>query len=137
MASGEVHDAIKAYLTSSWLTIPTRWENDVLDPLPAAFLDVEMTGTAYSQQSIGASRQADNRWDEEGVLWLHVLVKVNTGASTVRAYAKSLADLFRGLRLMNDSLEFTDAFIGKGSPGHEDGMYFRVSVYINWRRMEA
>jgi hypothetical protein len=96
-----------------------------------------MTGTFYGQESIGASRQEDNRWDEEGVLWLHTLVKINTGGSTVRAYAKQLADLFRGLRLLSDSLEFQDAFIGRGQTGHEDGMYYRVSVYINWRRMEA
>lgn len=137
MASGEVHDAIKAYLQSNWTTTPIRFENDPVDSLPEAFVDIEMTGTLYGQESIGASHQEDNRWDEEGVLWVHVLVKINTGGSTVRTYAKSLADLFRGLLLMNDSLEFRDAFIGRGQTGHEAGMYYRVSVYINWRRMEA
>lgn len=137
MASGEVHDAIKAYLQSNWTTTDIRFENTALDPLPSEFVDIEMTGTLYGQQSIGASHQADNRWDEEGVLWIHVLVAANSGGSTVRAYAKSLADLFRGLTLMNDTLEFRDAFIGRGQPGHENGLYYRVSVYINWRRMEA
>lgn len=137
MASGAVHDAIRTYLQSNWTTTSIRFENTALDPLPESFVDVEMTGTAYGQQSIGASLQEDNRWDEEGVLLLHVLVKINTGGSTVRTYAMSLANLFRGLLLLNDSLEFRDAFIGKGQPGHEDGMYYRVSVYVNWRRMEA
>src|SRR5258706_9306764 len=118
MASGAVFDAIRKFLdgtggNGAWQTIPIRWENEPLDPLPVSFVDVEMTGTAYGQQSIGASRQQDNRWDEEGVVWLHVLVKINTGGSVVRTYAKSLADLFRGLTLLNGSLEFRDAFIGR------------------------
>lgn len=142
MASGAVFSAIRTYLdgtggNGAWQTTPIRWENEPLYPLPDTFVDVEMTGTSYGQQSIGASHQEDNRWDEEGVLWLHVLVKLNTGGATVRTYAKSLADLFRGRTLLNNSLEFRDSFIGKGQPGHEDGVYYRVSVYINWRRMEA
>jgi hypothetical protein len=142
VASGAVFDAIRSYFDGSggngaWTTTPIRWENEAIDPLPATFVDVEMTGTAYGQQSIGASPQAANRWDEEGVLWLHVLVKINTGGSLVRTYAKELADLFRGLTLLSNSLEFRDAFIGKGQTGHEDGTYYRVSVYINWRRIDA
>lgn len=142
MASGAVFDAIKTFLdgtggNGAWQTTAVRWENEPLDPLPDEFVDVEMTGTMYGQVSIGASSQEDNRWDEEGVLWLHVLVPVNSGGSTCRTYAKSLADLFRGLTLLSGSLEFRDAFIGKGQPGHEDGTKYRLSVYINWRRMEA
>lgn len=136
MASGAVFDAIKAYLQSNWTTTPIRFENEQFD-LVETFVDVEMTGTYYGQESFGASLQEDNRWDEEGVLWLHSLVKINTGGSAVRTQAKALADLFRGLLLINDSLEFRDAFIGRGQPGFEDGMYYRVSTYINWRRMEA
>lgn len=142
MASGAVFDAIRTYLdgtggNGAWTTNPIRWENEPLDPLPASFTDVEMTGTAYAQQTIGASRQKDNRWDEEGVLWLHSLVVTNTGGSLVRTNAKALADLFRGTTLLNGSLEFREAFIGRGQPGFEDGMYYRVSTYINWRRMDA
>lgn len=141
MASGAVFDAIRTFLdgtggNGSWTTTPIRWENEPYDPT-AAFVDVEMTGTAYGQESIGAVTQAANRWDEEGVLWLHVLVPINTGGSLARTYAKELADLFRGRLLLNDSLEFRDAFIGRGQTGFEDGAFYRVSVYINWRRMDA
>jgi hypothetical protein len=143
MASGAVFSAIRTFLdgtggNGAWQTTPVRWENEALYPLPTNFVDVEMTGTSYGQQSIGASRQHDNRWDEEGVLWIHVLVPINTGGFVARTYAKSLADLFRGLTLAtNGSLEFKDAFIGRGQPGFEDGGYYRVSVYINWRWMDA
>lgn len=141
MASGAVFDAIRTFLdgtggNGSWTTTPIRWENEPYDPT-AEFVDVEMTGTAYGQQSIGASTQAANRWDEEGVLWLHVLVPINTGGSLARTHAKALADKFRGLTLLSNSLEFRDAFIGRGQTGFEDGAFYRVSVYINWRRMDA
>lgn len=145
MASGAVYDAIRSYLdgtggNGAWTVTPIRWENEPLDPLPESFVDVEMTGTMYDRQSIGAFTVAhgdQNRWDEEGTLWLHVLVKINTGGSTVRTYAKSLADLFRGKLLLNDSLEFREAFIGRGQPGFEDGNFYRLTVYVNWRRMDA
>lgn len=142
MASGAVFDAIRTFLdgtggNGAWQQTPIRWENEPLDPLPDTFVDVEMTGTMYDQMSIGTSTQAANRWDEEGVLWLHVLVKINTGGSVARTYCKSLADLFRGLTLLSDSLEFKAAFIGRGQPGFEDGNYYRISTYINWRRMDA
>ena len=136
MASGAVFDAIKTYLTANWVTTPIRFENEPFE-LDGPFVDVEMTGTFYGQMSIGASRQQDNRWDEEGVLWLHALVPINTGGSVVRTHAKQLADLFKGTKLLNESLEFRDAFIGRGQAGFEDGMYFRISTYINWRRMDA
>jgi hypothetical protein len=137
MASGVVYGAIKTYLQSNWTSTPLRFENETFQLTGVPFVAVEMTGTLYGQESIGANTQAQNRWDEEGVLWLHVNVLMGTGGSTPRTYAKQLADLFRGLLLVNGSLEFKDAFIGRGQPGHEDGAYYRVSVYINWRRMDA
>ncbi len=134
MATGPVFDAVKAFLTSNWTTTYIRFENEPYDPDGVTpFVDVEMTGTAYGQQSIGAGRQQDNRWDEEGQLWLHVLVPSNTGGSTVRTYAKQIADLFKGLTLINGNLEFRDAFIGRGQPGFENGTYYRVSVYQKYR----
>jgi hypothetical protein len=145
LASGAVYDAIRLYLdggpdspgTGAWQTTPIRWENEPLDPLPDVFVDVEMTGTMYDQMSLGANQQKDNRWDEEGTIWLHVLVPDNSGGSVARTYCKSLADLFRGLTLLSGSLEFKEAFIGRGQAGFEDGNYFRITTYCNWRRMDA
>jgi hypothetical protein len=137
MASGPVFDAVKSFLETNWTATPLRFENEPFELTGVAFVDVEMTGTAYGQESIGASLQNDNRWDEEGVLWLHVLVPVNTGGSQVRTYAKQIADLFRGLTLISGGLEFRDAFIGRGQPGFEDGAYYRVSVYQKYRWMDV
>jgi len=152
MASSVVFDAIKTYLTEQWLTSPLQFENepeiDKTDPATrpgtpespvqnAPWVMVEMTGTLYGQQSIGAATQATNRWDEEGQLWLHVFVPTGTGGHTARLHAKSLADLFRGTTLSGGSLEFMDAQIGMGEPGGADGAWFSVSVVLDWRYIEA
>lgn len=145
MASGAVYDAIRARLIASWSTTPIAFENEDTDTagnvIPPntqiPWIDVEMTGTLYGQESIGASLQADNRWDEEGILFLHVLVPSGEGAHDARTYAKSLADIFRGLTLLSGSLEFRDAFIGRGVPGRRDGNWFSITVSIEWRRMDA
>lgn len=146
MASAEVYDAIRTYLLSAWTSTPIAFENENVDqngnevpPNPAhPWVDVEMTGTLYGQQSIGASVQADNRWDEEGVLFLHVLVESGSGSRTARQHAKALADLFRGKNdLLAGNLEFLDAFLGSGRPGRREGNWFEIPVAIEWRRVEA
>ena|SRR3990167_302704 len=142
MASNTVYDAIKARLDpvegGSWSTTPIRWENDSLaDPTDDHWIYVEMTGTLYAQMSIGAGAQTDNRFDEEGLLWIHVMAKTGIGTQTARQYAKQIADIFRGVTLLSGNLEFLDARIGRGVPGESDGQWWRLPIEIEWRRMEA
>lgn len=154
MAADAVYDAIKSYLqtaanvavladVSTGAIPPFRFENETFTPptdsagSPLPWIAVALTGVLYGQQSIGASRQADNRWDETGHLWLPVFVEVGTGSSRPRQIAKLLADIFRGLTLISDTLEFQDAFIGEGSPAPEEGNYYQLPVVIEWRRVEA
>lgn len=143
MASDVVSEAIKKHLQDNWTKTPIQFENEKKVPvadargMPTPWVMVEYTGNLYGQQSIGASRQADNRWDEEGKLFIHVFAPAGTGGKTPRMYAKQLADLFRGTLLVNDTLEFRDASIGLGEAGDEKGNWFRISTEIDWRRMEA
>lgn len=139
MASDTVYDAIRAHLETYWSATTIAWENEGFEKPepPAPWVMVEVTGDLYAQMSIGAGNQAENRWDEEGELLMHVMVPAGTGARTARHHAKSLADLFRGALLIDDTLEFLDASIGMGQPGDEDGMWWRVSVSVDWRRLEA
>jgi hypothetical protein len=139
VASNTVYDAVQAYLLANWTTTPLAFENEQFDkPEPTSpFVAVEMTGVLYAQQSIGEANQASNRWDEEGNLWLHVFVPVDTGSSLARQYCKTLCDLFRGLQLLSGNLEFIDASIGLGEPGDENGQYYRISCNIEWRRWNA
>ncbi len=143
MATDSVFEAVQDHLSSNWDTTPIQWENEPeiakadASGAPIPWIMVEMTGTLYGQQSIGASRQADNRWDEEGQIFLHVFVPSGTGGKTARLYSKQLADLFRGQLLASDRLEFLDAQIGMGESGDDDGAWFRISTSIDYRYMEA
>lgn len=152
MASDVVYTAIRGYLDgvgstpAAWSVTPIQYENeppvrmdDGGSPATATpWLMIEMTGTLYAQESIGANTQAQNRWDEEGQVFGHVFVPSGTGGATARRLAKQFADLFRGARLLDDqTLEFMDASIGIGAIGDDTGNWFRISVDIHWRRMEA
>lgn len=140
----EVYDAIRAHLgdgisVGAWQYAPIAYPNEAFsapEP-PAPWVDFEITGTLYGQQSIGAHVQSENRWDEDGQIWLHVMVPVGTGGAAARGAAKTLANIFRGLTLLSGGLEFLDAQIGLGEPGDDNGNYFRISVSIDWRRMDA
>lgn len=150
MAADAVYDAIKAYLQTpatvagladsvTGLVPPFRFENENFtkpDP-PAPWIAVALTGVLYGQESLGATLQADNRWDESGHLWMPIFVEKGTGSSRSRQLAKMLADLFRGLTLINGSLEFRDAFIGEGGLAVEEGNWFKLPLVIEWRRVEA
>jgi hypothetical protein len=150
MAADAVYDAIKTYLSDSSVVSvladpltaavpPIRFENeDFTKPSPPApWISMALTGGYYAQQSIGASEQADNRWDESGHLWLAIFVPINSGASRARQIAKLLADLFRGQTLLSDSLEFLDTFIGGSGPAPDEGNWFELDLVIDWRRVEA
>jgi hypothetical protein len=144
VASQEVYDAIRAKLTDAWDATPIAWPNEEFtfpvrtDAVPTPhWIAVIMTGTLYGQQSIGESAQADNRWDEEGILWLHTYSPSGAGEAVQRGYCKQLADIFRGLTLLDGSLEFGDAAIESGEIGDDNGAWWRISVSIEWRRMDA
>lgn len=144
----EVFEAIKTYLgdgsplstaASNWVLAPVVYPNDnfELPNPPSPFVVFEISGDLYSQQSIGAFPQSTNRWDEAGRIWLHVMTPRASGNSAPRGGAKQLAKLFRGLTLLGGQLEFLDAAIGEGAPGTDDGNWFRISVNVRWRRIEA
>lgn len=135
----EVFDAIRVTLETNWTVTPIAWPNEDFEKPnpPTPWVDVEFTRNIYAQESIGAAEQSENRWDEDGQLWLHLLVPVGTGSSAAGGAAKALAKIFRGRHLLADSLDFLDASIGMGEPGDENGNYWRISTSIEWRRMDA
>ena len=146
MASGQVSAAIEDFLVAHWIATPLLLENKgatenglSMPPDTAIyFVEVGFTGKFYGQVSLGASRQADNRWDETGILFLSVFAPIGDGSRIARTHAKNLADLFRGLLLLGDNLEFTDASIGEGGKSDKyDGAYYMIPVDVDWRRVEA
>lgn len=144
MASGEVSTAIETFLLANWSTTKLLFENKnalaedgtlLPTPDPIPYVEVSFAGRNYGQQSLGAPLQADNRWDEEGLLFLDVVVPRGDGTRTARTYAKSLCNLFRGLTLLSGGLEFLDAAIGRGE--ERKGNYYSIPVDVAWRRFDA
>jgi hypothetical protein len=147
MASQVVYDAIRTFLDPAqggcWQSTPIKWENEAAVSTadeggnPVIWSSIDFVGNVYSQMSIGADPQSDNRWDEDGTLWFHFYVPVNTGSSSARGLAKSFADVFRGLTLLNGNLVFLDASIGAGAVSDDDGNWWVLSVSIGWQHIEA
>lgn len=150
----DVFDAIQAYLgytsldTGSWVdgiwdrTIAALvYENESDSPPggePAPWVMVVLDTNLYGQQSLGNGIDvAGNRWDEDGTLWFHVMTPRGSGSREARRIGKALANLFRGVRLLDDGLEFMDADMGAGDPGKENGNFYLLSVSLDWRRTDA
>lgn len=141
MATDYVYDAIRAHFEQNWSGTGLDrlyWENEAQPPGSDPIVAIEMRGNYYGQESIGQDVQADNRWDEEGVIFVHCLVAQGTGAQQSRRLARQVAEMFRGALLLGDSLEFRDASIGAGdSLDRMEGNWWGVTVTIDWRRMDA
>lgn len=139
--SVEVFDAVQAHVDpihgGSWTRTPIAWPNETpsrADNEP--WIAIDFTAAFYAQQTIGAGEVGENRWDEEGVLWGHVFVQLNSGARECFSIGKAFADLFRGALLMNGQLEFLEANLGAGEPADDDGIWYRMSVSIEYRAFE-
>lgn len=133
-----VLDAVRTLLTASWTVTAIGWPNENFDPAEyGPWVLVEVQRSLYGQQSIGESDQSDNRWDEEGVLFIYVNVPQGIGTSKAAGAAKSLVDVFRGKTLLDGSLEFMDASIDSGATGVIEGNWYTVTSTVDWRRMDA
>lgn len=140
--SDPVWDAIKTHLQANWTATPLAFPGEYFDPDESgSFVYVELLRSVYGQQTIGAG--AGNRWDEEGVLWLRLNVPIGIDITKIGGATRALADLFRGVLLMADSLEFIDATIETGDRVNSngemvpDGNWFCQSVVLDWRHMDA
>lgn len=144
----DVFDAIQAYLGKSdapgewdFGLAPLVYENESDDP-PSGdvrpWVSVVLDTQLYGQETIGGGVDpGENRWDEDGTLWFHVMVPRGGGSRDARRIAKALANMFRGKTLLDGDLEFGNADMGAGDPGKENGNYYLLSVSLDWRRMEA
>lgn len=95
MASTQVSDAVDAYLTANFSTLPVRKMNENLEPPrdKSAFVQVQYPLALEDQKSIGAP--GTNWFREEGAIRLVIAVPVGSGLTTARAVGDELRSLFR------------------------------------------
>jgi hypothetical protein len=135
MPSVPVYDAIRAFMDASFSATQVLYENEG-DPSGDIWTLIEFSSTTYTQESIGAGTQAANRFDDEGSFFAHVMVKTGTGIRDALAVTDTIANLFRGLTLLNGSVEFNDVVVGYGGMD-EEGKWYRTSVSIGWRQIDS
>jgi hypothetical protein len=137
MSTATLYAAIRARLTDEWTACPVAWENEsftvpetVAGPQP--WMMVEITGSQFQQQTIGAGSRDANRWREMGQMWIHVFAPTNTGSATARGLLHQAVDLFRGTEL--GTTTFLGASIGIGERAEVNGTWWRLSAAIDFER---
>lgn len=139
MSSDTVYTAVHDFLVANWTTTPLVFENENAVPqtdsngAPVPYVFVEMSGNFYEAASIGTGSDVTNLFREEGLVFIHVFVPSGAGSTLARTYAKTLVDLFRGLELSNGSLRFLQSSIGRGTPGDENGNWWRLGSSVTYQ----
>lgn len=143
MASQGIYDAIRAHLTANWTATPLVWENEAYPDMGTVshWALVEIAGRYFGRESIGTGSAQTDRYDEEGTLWVHMMMPAGVGTRVARGHLSNIAELFRGQTLMSDALEFLDAEVGFGESvaisSSNEGSWFRITMNIEWRLIDA
>lgn len=134
MSSPTAYDAFEQRLTDQWSTTDLVFENQFYDlpDTPAPFVYVEIFGSRYDQETMGAPEA--NYWIEEGVTYLHVMTPSGAGSRTAREYANDLLYLFREQPI--STLFMPEMSIGSGDPGRDFPNYYAITASIFWRRRD-
>ena len=130
MATDTSFTPVETFLRANWLTTPLVFENERFPP-PASktpFVHVEMACNLWDQKTIGSGDPAKERWDEEGTIWLHVMVPTGSGSTQARQWARQLLTLFKG-RTLATNLTFRRASI---SDGQERGGYWSITATVEF-----
>lgn len=134
MSTVDAYDAVRSFLSVQWNACPLVWPNEeYAPPSGETWIMAEMSSVSFEAMTIGSGDPHADRWDEDGWLILHIMVPIGNGDRDARVKASALADLFRGLRLFGDRLEFGRMTIGADGGRTEDNTWFRFTVEIEWR----
>ncbi|MDW7555381.1 hypothetical protein D9623_33620 (plasmid) [Azospirillum brasilense] len=132
MASVIVYDAIRAKVEADWSGTPVSWPNEAFDPPPGDhWIALEFEGRLWSQESIGGGDPAEERWDENGSIWVHSIAPIGVGERTQRLNATNFINMFRGTEI--GAIEFQDCEIAAGG-ADDDGAWWRITGRIDFVR---
>lgn len=132
MSSPAPFNDIRTRLNAAALGVPIAWPNEPFKrPVPpAAWLSVQVTSTHNAPIELGGGV-----WQEEGVAYTDVHVPVGTGSDTARTLAKSVADVFRAVP--PQPVVYCGGSIGDGEVSSADGMWWTITVTIDWRYQDT
>ena len=128
--SPEVYSDVKLIIAAeaAALGIPVQWPNiDFRPPSPPSlWLTIDLAAEASETIELG-----NKHWEEQGAIWLHVMISLNSGIELALAYRKSLANAFRAAVPTTIGLYYGSHAYDPLSP--DDGVWRRLSVAISYR----
>ncbi len=139
MSRSAVRGAVTDYLAANWTLSELVYQNTTTEPPVASdgvlrpWVYVEVSYNSTDQWSIGETDRTDNRWREDGLVFIHVYTPAGSGLSVADQYADAMIELFKGIQLAPD-IEFRDITSDIGGLGDDDGNYYRVTVAVEWVR---
>jgi hypothetical protein len=85
-----------------------------------------MSGNELAAMELGPTAA----YAERGIIWCHIQCPVGTGTLEIRAIAKQLSNLFRTASI--PGMTFGRQSLGGGEPGDDDGLFWRMSLTIDY-----
>lgn len=92
----------------------------------AAWLSVEAVGDILSPIEMGGGG-----WQEEGRLFVHVMVPAFSGSDAARTLAKAVANVYRFSG--PNPTRYNGASIGGGEKANVEGTLWRLTVILDWK----
>lgn len=114
-------------IAAASLSLPVAWPNETFktpEP-PVPWLAVEASATTDDPIEL-----TGGMWQEDGFVWLHVMIPAGTGIDAGLTLRKSLANAFRSVSDAPDGLIYRGANFDPSGPGTDDGMYQRLTASI-------
>lgn len=118
----------RARLTAGCPGVLIAWPNEPLAAEPAGdvWLSVQATSNRLHPIELGA-----DVWQEEGTIYVDVHAPVNTGTDAARALAKQVVNLFRSVA--GSPVTYTDSNLGNGAAADPDGIWWTMTVAVDYR----
>jgi hypothetical protein len=111
------------------LSLPVAWPNEAFttpEP-PAPWLAVEASASTDDPIEL-----TGGMWQEDGLVWLHVMIPSGSGIDAGLTIRKSLANAFRSVTDAAVGLIYQGANFDPSGPGTDDGMYQRLTAMVSY-----
>lgn len=110
------------------IVLPNEDSSSIRPIPPAPWLDIEVSAQASTAIELGGGV-----WDEQGTIWLHLMIPVGAGMRDGLVMRKALANSFRGITDAAVGLAYrNDMAMDPMGPGSDDGVYRRLSLLIRY-----
>ena len=125
---GDARPRIEAAAAAQSLAVAWPNESFTAPQPPAPWLDIEFNSAADTPIEIGATT-----WQEDGALWLHIMLPTGSGLDTALALKDALSVAFRNVTdavtgLVYRGGQSTDPI----TDGTDDGVYVRLTLAVRY-----